>query len=114
MVTLKFFLLNFSSAVASGIFTIKAPIDNTMQVAFEAYNLSGGQYKKIFGRTVGFFCDTAYNPEYENVVRKLIASTNATIKYGDCPILPQTIQINDATTDNIGDILPEYIPGGFF
>lgn len=47
-----FFFKNLS-AVVSGVVTLKMPIDNTYEGSFEAFNLSGGQYKKIFGYTLG-------------------------------------------------------------
>lgn len=82
-----------------------------MKFAFEAFNLSGGQYKKIFGCTTGTACEMFYRPNIESHARRFLKATNATWQYGDCPLSAQTLSVNDFATDDYGNFLPDYIPG---
>lgn len=82
-----------------------------MILSFEAMNLSGGQYKKIFGRTLGRACDLVYESHVEAEVKRFLAHTNLTISYGACPVEPQGINITNYYIDGAGDYLPPYVPG---
>lgn len=90
---------------------MKIPLDDTTILSFESFNMAGGQYKKIFGRTIGGFCESAYEPHLEKDIRKYMAHTNLTIKYGDCPFPVGYFEIKDWTPDGVGDYLPPYLPG---
>lgn len=78
---------------------------------FEAFNLSGGQYKKLFGRNIGKICDMGRDPSLKDQIMKFKAETNVSWEYGTCPIYKQTICVNNWTPDDLGDYLPPYIPG---
>lgn len=77
------------SAVESGVIQLKIPFDDNLTISFEAFNLAGGQYKKLFGRPMGTGCQVIYENHLENATRKWFSQTNLTITYGTCPILPQ-------------------------
>lgn len=90
---------------------MKIPLDNSVILSFEAFNLSGGQYKKLFGRTVGPTCDVLYEESLKKTVSYFFSKTNMTITHGVCPIEAQVIEINNWTPDDLGDYLPPYVPG---
>lgn len=66
-----------------------------MILSFEAFNLSGGQYKKLFGRTLGGFCDVIYADHISKDVKNYWAHTNISMPYGTCPFIAQVIEILD-------------------
>jgi hypothetical protein len=97
--------------VFSGVFEMKIQLDDTTILSFESFNMAGGQYKKIFGRTIGGFCQAAYEPHIEKDMRSYMESSNISIKYGTCPFPPGRINIMDWTPEGVGDYLPPYLPG---
>lgn len=80
-------------------------------LTFEAYNLSGGQYKKIFGNTLGSYCDFIYDKLVETEVRAGFAKSNISVAYGDCPIPAQTVEVFDYAPGKTGKLVPPYMPG---
>jgi hypothetical protein len=80
-------------------------------VSFGAYNMAGGQYKKIFGREVGPFCDSIYEDHVKKEVQRFYESTNISVKIGDCPVPAQYIDVHDFRMGGLGDYLPPYVPG---
>lgn len=80
-------------------------------MSFEAFNLSGGQYKKLFGRTIGNVCDVLNDPAMKKEVKNFLPYTNITWTYGTCPFPAGTVDVLDWTPDSIGDYIPPYIPG---
>lgn len=110
MKKVKFKFLTYSS-VYSGAFEVKKELSNDYVISFEAFNLSGGQYKKIFGNTLGNACDVIYEKSLEDEVKTALTKTNSTLVYGTCPIPAQVIQVNDYTPVDAGDLIPAYMPG---
>jgi hypothetical protein len=86
-------------------------LNESLDGEFEAFNLSGGQYKKLFGRTLKNVCEIAKDPSLKNEIMKYLAHTNATWDYGTCPIYAQSVHVEDWSPDDLGDYLPAYIPG---
>lgn len=86
-------------------------MDDDVIMSFESFNMAGGQYKKIFGRTIGGWCSSVYEPHIEKDFRSYMEHTNLTIKYGDCPFPAEYINIKDWTPEGVGDYLPPYLPG---
>lgn len=80
-------------------------------MSFEAFNLSGGQYQKLFGKTLGPLCDIVYEKSLENELRSAFQHTNLTIPYGTCPFPAQTVEVKNYVPSDLGDYLPPYIPG---
>lgn len=80
-------------------------------LSFEAFNLSGGQYKKIFGNIFGPFCDFVYSKNIEKEFKAALAKSNSTTAYGTCPIPPQTFEVIDYAPEGAGDVIPPYMPG---
>lgn len=86
-------------------------MSNDHILSFDAFNLSGGQYKKIFSNNWGPFCDFLYEKSVEKTVKSAFASTNTTMPYGTCPFQRQVIQFNDYAFVDEADFLPPYLPG---
>lgn len=57
-------------------------MDDSVQVSFELFNLSGGQYKKLFGRPIGGVCEVVYAPTAEKDVRNFFEHTNISVPFG--------------------------------
>lgn len=70
----------------TGVFETLQPIDNSIIFAFEAFNLAGGQYKKLFGRTLGPICEVLYEKHLESTAKNFLSKTNVSFPYGTCPI----------------------------
>jgi hypothetical protein len=90
---------------------IRRPLDNNIEVGFEAYNLQGGQYKLMFYRLLGKFCELIWEPHLKDASLKVLSYTNISVNYGDCPIKPGNYAFLDYAPDDIGEYLPPYIPG---
>lgn len=112
MKKIKFIFKFNSRTVASGIFEIKLPVDNSVILSFEAFNFDAGQYKKIFGRTLGGFCDIIYDPSFKDVTQDFWNHINISVPYGSCPLPSQVLYVNDHPLKDLGEYLPPYIPGG--
>lgn len=95
----------------NGLWQIKNHLDDSFILSFEAFNFAGGQYKKIFGRSVGPFCELLYEQHVEKEVRRWFAHTNISVPYGTCPLPPQFIYTNDWSPKDAGDYIPPYVPG---
>lgn len=99
----------FCSSVVTGILQTKVTVDDTYMISFEAFNLSGGQYKKIFGRVLGNFCEVLWASATESTVKKFFASSNFTppsIHFGMCPLPSLVVQVNDWAP---GELLEEFL-----
>lgn len=80
---------------------MKSTVTGEHVLSFEGFNLSGGQYKKIF--------ETEKTREIE--IKRFMTYTNATFTYGDKELAPQWVEIKDYDAANVGQFLPNYIPG---
>ena len=101
----------FNSSVFSGVYELKIPLDNSVILSYEAFNFAAGQYKKIAGKTLGPFCDVLYEKHLESEIKSYFSHSNFSIKYGDCPINPQILNVNDYAPEGLGEYLPDYVPG---
>jgi hypothetical protein len=97
--------------VFTGYAVINRPLDNSIELGFEAYNLQGGQYKLMFNRLVGKFCDSVYEPHLKEDTEKFFQRSNISITFGECPISPRAFTFNDFAPEGIGEFLPQYVPG---
>jgi hypothetical protein len=105
-------LINFFSAVLDGVAELKIVVNNSITVSFESCNLSGGQYKKIFGHNIGGACDVAYEKHVEPEVRRYWKHyTNISFPYGTCPFTPEFFKVTEYHPKDFGDWLPPYLPG---
>jgi hypothetical protein len=73
--------------------------------------LQGGQYKLLFGRVIGSLCDLLWEDHIKSEAMNFLNNTESIIKYGDCPIEPQTIKFINYLPQSIGEHLPNFLPG---
>jgi hypothetical protein len=95
----------------AGYAIIRRQLDDNVIVGFEAYNLQGGQYKLMFNRELGGFCEIIWQDSLKEEAENFLKQSNLTFKHGDCPIQPTVFTLNNYSPDNLGDYLPAYVPG---
>lgn len=69
---------------------------------FEAFNLSGGQYKKLFGRDIGGLCEVTWSKSSEKDAQYFLAHSKTTpnITFGMCPIPAAIVDVIDWSPGN--------------
>jgi hypothetical protein len=83
-----------------------------VNVGFKAFNHNAGQYKLIFQRNLGPFCDAMYEEHLKQTYIELESTVNDSIPYKTCPVKPKGYRVTNYAPKNLGDYLPQYVPGG--
>lgn len=73
-------------------------------------NFQGGQYKKIFSKTVEKMCEGLYSDELEPYFKDAMKSLSKPFVWKTCPIPAGPNRFNNFMMED--RILPPYIPGG--
>lgn len=96
--------------VVTGKYNVKISIDDDIDMTVEAYNLQGGQYKKIVDRKLEKFCQTLYVDTFKGQYARFYEASTVKIPFGTCPYpAGDNEMINMMITDE--GQLPAYIPG---
>lgn len=85
--------------------------DNDIDVSVEAYNLQGGQYKKIFNKRLDKFCLTMWNEAYKSYYDKFNDALSVRVPWATCPYPKVNNTLTNLIISNEG-ALPPYVPGG--
>jgi hypothetical protein len=96
----------------NGKYVIKAPFSNNMTMKVFALNFQGNQYKKMFEKDLGPFCDALYQEPYKAQYERFVSHTISKVPWKTCPYPAGPEEITNYMMDDVGDLLPPYIPGG--
>jgi hypothetical protein len=106
------FILSLDRYVATGVFKAQQ-LDNSLKVGFKAYNMAGGDYRMMFQRLLGPFCDMFYEDHMRPTIEEFFAATNLSYwTWGMCPLPSAVGFVKDYVPSQIGNYLPPYLPGG--
>lgn len=105
------FMKIFSSYVLNGNYTLLMPIENFHIASGAAFNLQGGQYKKMGDNFVTNLCEGMYNESTRSYFESFQASQSNPVPWNTCPYPSGPNTINNMLIDDYARFLPPYIPG---
>jgi len=93
---------------------LKRDIGDELIVVLNALNLQGGQYKQIITKNLGKFCDALYEkyPGIEDYFNFFHQHAKVKVPWKTCPYSKGVNDVTNLLVDDIGNMLPPYIPGG--
>lgn len=102
---------SFFSYVINGGYTLKMPLDDSVNVVLNIYNFQGGQYKKMGDKKIDRYCESMYRNEFKSGYEKFQASTTNPTPWKACPFPPGKNEVKNYLLED-SSLLPAYIPGG--
>jgi hypothetical protein len=75
-------------------------------------NFQGNQYKKMFEKDLGLFCDALYQDFFKANYEGFVSRTISKVPWKTCPYPAGPDEVTNWLIDDVGDALPPYIPGG--
>jgi hypothetical protein len=98
--------------VADGTYKIITDIDDSFSLQVIGLNMQGGQYRKIFERSVDEVCKAAYNETFKPYYDDLQAAQNIQIPWKTCPYPKGEYELRNYYVQDYGSLIPPYMPGG--
>ena len=93
----------------TGKYTIKQEIDDKFSAVSAAFNLQGGQYKKLGEKRVDKLCETLYDgDQYEEMYNDFQVTSDKPIPFRTCPYPAGTYEITNLFIEDKGR-LPAYV-----
>lgn len=99
------------SYVLSGKYTIKQEIDDSFSAVAAAFNLQGGQYKKLGEKRIDKLCETLYNKEhkeYEEMFNEFQSTSDKPVPFKTCPYPAGTYEMTNLFIEDKGRF-PAYV-----
>lgn len=87
-------------------------LSNDLTVTVAASNFQGNQYKHMFGKELGKFCDVLYQPSLENIFNGIHEHGKVKVAWKTCPYPKGPNEAYNYLLQDAGNILPPYLPGG--
>lgn len=87
-------------------------LSNDLTVTVAAFNFQGNQYKQMFAKELGRFCDVLYQPSLQTVFNGIHEHGKVKVAWKTCPYPKGSNVVNNFLLQDSGDILPPYVPGG--
>lgn len=96
-----------------GNYTLVSPIGDPHIGVIQAFNLMGGQYKKIFDVKNDDLCKLAWKEPYRKEFNYFQSTQAHPVPWGVCPYPAGPNFVNKyMVNDDLGDFLPPRMPGG--
>jgi hypothetical protein len=95
----------------NGKFILKRDLDNEMTLKLAALNFQGNQYKQMFDKDFGKFCDVLYDDKVEDKYNNLHKHFEVKVPWKTCPYPKGPNEITNFMIDDFADQLPPYLPG---
>lgn len=93
----------------NGKFTIKMDVGNNIDFHVVGSNFQGNQYKQMFEKDLGKFCDLLYQDVSRSTVESVFNHLTDKIPWKTCPFPKGQHDIINFLLE--GSLLPPYIPG---
>lgn len=101
---------NRSTYVMNSVYELKRPFHDGLVVKFEAFNLAGGQYKKIGEIFEKRPCSRMFEDQYRNIFDDYQNCSSNPVEWKVCPIAPIKNKVTNFLIQDYG-LLPPYVPG---
>lgn len=80
-------------------------------IKFFLLNLQGNQYKRMFEKDVGKYCEAMYKDQFEEVFNYVQGHFKKVISWKTCPYPKGVNEVINLNIDDQQHYLPPYIPG---
>lgn len=98
--------------VINGKYVFKAALDDTYTVSVACLNFNSGQYKKIMEKTMEKLCESTYDETYREYYETYQKSLKYPVAWKTCPFPTGPNEIINYYLEDVGSLLPAYLPGG--
>jgi len=97
----------------NGIYDLKIDLDDGITMTVNALNLQGGQYKSLFTKNLGKFCEALYQKDFAQTnFADFHAHCKLKVPFETCPYPKGKNEVTNFMVADIGNVLPPYVPGG--
>ena len=86
-------------------------LDDTIIFRIAALNYQGNQYKQLFEKELGKFCEVIYVDDFQSIFEDLHEKAKVKVPWKACPYPKGPNEIYDFTFSEIEKLLPPYLPG---
>jgi hypothetical protein len=87
-------------------------LSNDLTISVSASNFQGNQYKQMFQKDLGRFCDCLYKPTLENIFNEAHLHGKVKVPWKTCPYPKGPNEFYNFLLQDFGSLLPPYMPGG--
>lgn len=98
--------------MVDGKFELKVDVDDTVLVKAFMLNLQGNQYKRMFEKDLGGYCEAMYKDAFEDLFNDIHKSIKKKVAWKTCPYPKGEVEIINLGVPPFNqDLLPPYLPG---
>lgn len=95
----------------NGKFEFKIDMDDSVTIKIFCLNLQGNQYKQMFEKDIGRYCEAMYKEHFESIFNHVQSHFKKVIPWKTCLYPKGKNEITNLYLEGQQEYLPPYIPG---